>query len=269
MINLIKTRSWYVMFSLFPVLSALCSAQEVTREPIAIISKLVDGTQFEIFWGQQYREGGRNVTMQEVVAPILPKIEKDEVELEPRPQLTKEQLAELPEQNQTRMKYFSVSATIYNNRATFVRWWSHKDGQEKMYECWSNVNWNHLGGMVSFRAREQEFTYLLMHGNSSLKALREARRENPEIKVPRIPKELPRLRDSGPRYVMMNGDERDDDAMEFIEAIHDLYAAKQRELRRAYRKRERARLARIEELKRNPPQPKDIEISFWNNNVNK
>lgn len=107
-------------------------------------------------------------------------------------------------------------------------------------------------------------------GNSSIETLRQAQRRNPEIVVPEIPKELPRYRQSGARYVVMNHEEvKNEDALEFLEAVHDLYEAERPALVQAYHKREEYRKKRAEELRLNPPKPKDIEVSFWNNDANK
>lgn len=67
---------------------------------------------------------------------------------------------------------------------------------------------------------------------------------------------------------MISGDDEDEKSIEFMTAIHDLYAANKRVLSRAYRQRERAKKKREEYLRLNPPQPEDIEISFWNNDEN-
>ena len=68
---------------------------------------------------------------------------------------------------------------------------------------------------------------------------------------------------------MVISDEQDnEEAMEFMEAIHDLYAAEKGTLIRAYQQRERAKKERKEFLRLNPPKPEDFEISFWNNDEN-
>ena len=58
-------------------------------------------------------------------------------------------------------------------------------------------------------------------------------------------------------------------ALEFLEAIHDLYEEKETELIEAHEKRVADQIARQEQLRLNPPKKKDVEVHFWNNDVNK
>jgi len=53
--------------------------------------------------------------------------------------------------------------------------------------------------------------------------------------------------------------------MEFMEGIHDLYDAKEKELEAAQIEREKQSRIREEELKKNPPKPEDMTLLFWNN----
>lgn len=253
------------------------AASSVDESPARITSALADGTpptpvakperpKFRIFWETKIRQGGRNVTMQEVAAPIFPK--PVETEAKPERKFTPEEIKELLSQTENGLPqhFVTVSATIYDRRATHLKVWSHDGEQREPVEAWSNADWNFLGGFASFEGRGQSFTFLMFPGNSSIETLRQAQRRNPEIVVPEIPKELPRYRQSGARYVVMNHEEvKNEDALEFLEAIHDLYEAEKPTLVRAYRQREIQRKRRAEELRLNPPKPEDIEISFWNN----
>ena len=69
---------------------------------------------------------------------------------------------------------------------------------------------------------------------------------------------------------MMFGDndknnERREQMMEFMEGIHDLYEAKEKELAAALSERKRQVEIQAEERKKNPPKPEDMTLLFWNN----
>lgn len=259
---------------------SLTEIPAIIEAPARLTSPIADGTpsepvpeperpKFRIHWETKIRQGGRAVTIQEVETPIFPK--SLEVEAASIPQLSAEEIKELLSQRADGIPqhFVSVSATIYDRRATHLRIWSHDGERREPIEAWSNADWNFLGGFASFEGRGQNFTFLMFPGNSSIRALRQAKRQNPEIVVPKIPEDLPQYRQSGARYVVMNHDEANETALEFLESVHDLYEAEKPMLVRAYRKREYQRKLRAEELRRNPPKPEDIEISFWNNDANK
>lgn len=160
--------------------------------------------------------------------------------------------------------FFMVSATVYDHRVTLLRW-SH-GGEE--FSAWSNVDWNHLGGVVSFEGRGKEYTMTLLSSNVSLLKLKQQRRKGEKVSIPEIPK-LPRLAKRGARYMVIKGDETNDGAMEFIEAVHDLYDAEKVRLVRAYHERERNRIIRERKeaaSRNNPPPKKDAIINYWRKN---
>ena len=219
---------------------------------------------------QEYDQGGRKVLIQEI-APPKRAVTTTLAPREQRVQLTEQQVAELRAESQIQTDHFIVSATIYNNRATFLRFWSIVGEQQTVHECWSNIDWNHLTSISSltssFEDREERFTYVLIPGNVSLQELREARRRDRSIQVPRIPRELPRYRNGGARYVMVSDEasEGREEALDFMEAIHAHYDAERRNLRTTYQQREAQKTAIAKELKENPPKPEDITIRFWSN----
>ena len=87
--------------------------------------------------------------------------------------------------------------------------------------------------------------------------------------IPEIPNNLPKLESADPRYTVDRATDKDEIALEFLESIHDLYSEKADELKLAYEKREAERIARQEYLRLNPLKKKDVEVHFWNNDVNK
>ena len=72
--------------------------------------------------------------------------------------------------------------------------------------------------------------------------------------------------------MVIQGDETNERAMEFIEAIHDLYAAEKPRLIAAYLEREKNHVIwreKQEELRKNPPPKPDLTINFWKRDVEK
>ena len=161
--------------------------------------------------------------------------------------------------------FFTAAATVYDQKATYVRWWAHKDGEIRLHECFSNIDWGNLGGFHTFESAGQRYTFLLFTDNRSLEDLRKARQDHPELALPALPAHLPDLGVAGPRYTSVGSVDDDDAGMDFMEAVHALYAVEQDRLVQARQDRERNRLLRLEELRRNPPKPKDITIRFWRN----
>lgn len=224
---------------------------------------------FKIKWATQTEQGGRKVTMSEVETPILG--ESQQIQRSPKLELSEEEIAELLRQhsNGVSSHFLVVSAMIFDERATRLRLSSYSEGKEELVEAWSNVDWNYLSGFPSFEGRGRQFYFVLVHANSSLKSRNQIRRKNPKAEFPEIPQSLPNLSAKGPHYLVTQEGSGSETALEFLEVIHDLYAAEEKSLKQAFRKREQQRKERAEELLRSPPKPKDIEIRFWNNDVNK
>lgn len=104
---------------------------------------------------------------------------------------------------------------------------------------------------------------------STPKDLREARRGNNRTDKFKALRQLPNLRAAGARYVMFGdndkNNERREQMMEFMEGIHGLYEAKEKELAAALSERKRQVEIQAEERKKNPPKPEDMTLLFWNN----
>lgn len=208
------------------------------------------------------QQAGRRILMKAVTPPDLPEKEADSPAVVSSP-LTPEQIQALTVNSEI-PRYFAVSATIYDHSKTFVKWTSFDDGQQQQFSAWSNVDWNHLGGFSTFKIGEQQFTYILVYGNSPLEEFKRSKSEGKLSQIPDIPVELPDIKDGGARYALMTGDENNAAAMDFIEGIHELYAQKSGTLEAAYIERERQRVIRVKEAKEaSLKKPKDITIHYW------
>lgn len=140
---------------------------------------------------------------------------------------------------------FSLSATVVDHRATRLRW-IHEG---KIYEAWSNVDFNHLTGFTRFKVDGRYYDPYFGIGNTS------SEMEGVE-KAPDFPTREP-------TFILTRGDAGNAAALEGVEALHALYRVERGRLKAAYEKRELARLKRQRYLEANPPKPEDVTIQFW------
>lgn len=235
---------------------------------------------FTIKWETRINDGDRPVKMRQVRPPIFAK----EVSSRKAPlaRLTPEALAtlETKRSEQVAIHFLIISATVYEDEGvTRLQIWNQdKDGDEKQartpVEAWSNLNWNHFGGFSSFQGSGQEFHFLMMPANASLKSLRAAHKRNPAMLVPQLPVGLPSLITDGPRYLITpdlitRGAPGIPTVRNFLETIHELYRAESETLVQAYQGRELQKKIRAKEQLNKPAKQEEIEVSSWDNSINK
>ena len=232
--------------------------QDGKARPPSPPKKLPD---FTIRWSQVHRKKGQKFVINRIQVP--PKLVEQPVT--PLKQQQIEQRAREIEQWIEDIKesggFFTVSATIYDNKTSYVRW--SVDG--KWYACYSNVNWQQLSGFTEFEGRGKRFNIILLTANASTKDMKREMAQGYRNSLPDIPK-LPRLATHGARYTVVEGDETNDAAMEFMEAIHDLYDEHREVLVEKWREREKnykIYLRKQEALRRNPPPKKDVVVNYW------
>ena len=159
-------------------------------------------------------------------------------------------------------KFVVLSATIYDQQISYVQWLFEK----KNFEAWSNLNFNHLSGFTQFQGRGQKYTVMMALTNSTAKYLEQSATEYPEELRFQAPEGLTSLEEWGPGYMLVAGDESNDEAMKLMDALHDLYDNEGSRLKAACEERERNRIQREEELRRNPPVKEDVTIHMWKKN---
>ncbi|MEN8738129.1 MAG: hypothetical protein ABF337_12855 [Akkermansiaceae bacterium] len=219
--------------------------------------------EFKVHWSTVHQKKDHKVIFNKVAAPNLPKLvpqpvdELSMAEIERRHEEVKKWISDVKESG----GFFIVSATVYDHKTTHVRWWNGKEE----YACYSNVDWNHLGGFHEFEGRGKRFNMILFSANASTARMRKEVEAGYRNSLPEIPK-LPALAAKGAAYMVVKGDEDNEEAMEFMEAIHDLYDANRAELVSAWREREKNHklyLKQREEQERNPPPKPDVIINYW------
>ena len=227
--------------------------------PKAVVKPLPD---YKIHWSQIRYVNGQKFTINNIEPPVQPlKARLSVEELEQRDKDYQERLKTLKPSGGT----FMVFATIYDNQNTLVTF--NHEGER--YEVWSNLKWNYLGGFASFEGRGKRYDMMLLPTSASIEGIKAEIEQGYEVTLPTIP-QLPDLATKGPHYTVIEGDTDNDDAMEFIEAIHDLYAAEKGRLIAAHTERLkncRIQALKDEELRKNPPPKPDITINFWKRDV--
>jgi hypothetical protein len=266
------TKHLFNFLSSAVLLLPICFAQEA-RIPGSISdgkrskpAPPIELPEYTIKWSKVQYKYGRKVTINRIEPPVV--VSKPKIEL------SAAQVAQRTEEWKTKIKdineyggFVMVSATIYDHKATHVRWWHEGEA----FEAWSNVDWNHLGGFIGFEARNKRYEMMLVSGNASSQVLQQQNKQGYRITVPQIPA-LPNLEEKGASYTIIKGDESNEQAMEFIEAIHDLYAAEKPRLIAAFNEREKNHviwMRKREALRNNPPPKPDLTINFWKRDVEK
>jgi hypothetical protein len=249
------------IFASFGV-SLIAAAQDA---PVTIVGELSDGTQsppapnpelplVEIRETKVVQLSDRQVTINRIADPGLP---------DPRPKLPERQemSAEQIEafrnspavqqwlEEATKTTHLFISATVVDDRATFLRWWH--DGAT--YQAWSNSDWMILTGFAECQKGDKRFVSLLMAGRMSSANL-------PVDSPYRIPDDLPAEPGT---YRITQGDMANVEAYEGITALHELYRSDYARLKQAYDLREQRRKEREAALRANPPVPEDVVLHFW------
>lgn len=162
--------------------------------------------------------------------------------------------------------FFTVSATIYDNQTTHLELFSHATGKRDSFEAYSNTNWNFIDGFHRFEAKGKSFIFLGFNQNRSIHKIRDQREQGSNIEIPIIPEDLPSYKENGACYALVKGNPNDEEAIEFLEAVHDFYDDQFDELLKAFNQQKAdnaIRQQKLEELKNNPPAKQDVIINYW------
>lgn len=214
-------------------------------------------------------EGTINVTVQLVKDPGLPDPPP------PLPALPPDDPAVLARMEALRVTYKEtqlvfVSATVYDHSRTYLRCYPSGGGGDRKEICgWSNLDFNTFSGFATYQVKGsdgdiRQYGLLMGIGNEDTQQRAEwLAKHDREYKTPEIPN-LPDLATSGPAFVITEGDTTDQEAMELIEGMHNLYRAEGPRMEEAYHARIKAYEERKAYLLANPPKPQDVTIRVWN-----
>ena len=212
------------------------------------------------------RQGNRQVTIQKLVPPSREELQATAMLREVQP----DREVPLPSTNEPLPSHsYVVSATVYGNQVSVVSWWSTNVGEEQKYTCFSNIDWNHLNGFHKFQGQGREFTFLLLQSSGSLEELRAAQEKGEIPVLPRGVNQLAGIGVGAARYMMIAGDENNDPAMDFIEAIHETYDAEKPALVLAQNQRDLEMQERRRQIQAERDNPKDVVIRYWRRDSNR
>jgi len=259
-------------------MSVDCYSQTIESYPARLLSDISDGSSapktpakplpnYDILTSHVSYVNGQKFIVNRIQSPtIQPEREPTATELADR------ETREIAQRAITKsMKpsggMFMIYAIIYDRKASLLDF-THKG---KRYLVWSNLSWDELSGFATFEGRGKRYDMMLLPLNESTVRLRREKKLGSDVTVPVIPR-LPNLETEGPAYMVMEGDEMDEETMEFLEAAHDLYAAEKTRLKAAYQKRlvnRRIQAHKDAALRKNPPPKPDVTIHFWKRDVDK
>jgi hypothetical protein len=188
------------------------------------------------------RQGGRDIIVQQLaldtsdpVRPVLPA---------PPAPVTADP-ATVTVYDTPPIYFLMLSATVHPGPRTRLRW-THRfpDGNSREYAGWSNIDFNHICNIGTFRATDgKEHFFQMGIGNE------------------RFPNETaPEFEDEAPTFIP-DGD-IPAEALVAVDSLHKIYGINGRKLAAAHAARESARLTKEAELLANPPQPKDLIIRY-------
>lgn len=200
-------------------------------------------------------KGGRKISLERVIDPDIKMPSKPRTRTNPYPAIGIPTQAVNVGQAQegTKTVLVMISATVFDHEHTFLRWtvMGH-EGKAEEFEAWSNLDFHHFTGFTSYEVDGIQFGLIMGIGDSTGGADEK-----------RVLRGLPKLSKDKPSYKITKGDRSNLEAVTLIRGLHELYREEGSLLERAYRGRERARIAQEAEMKANPPKPRDVTIRFW------
>jgi hypothetical protein len=208
------------------------------------------------------REGGRNITLQQIKPIALPPItQAAEATAAPSPEFL-QRLSEFRAAH-PRSSIFNLGATIYHSKdqptRTLLQLWPEGGGQP--IKIWSSADFTlFAGGIRSFIDTSGRTRHLMIMPSvididrmTTLFASRGKSYTAPQI---------PTLPESKATFQII-GESPSPSDLTALHSLHDLYNQHHAELLAAQQSREEARLQREAELKAKPPQPQDITLRYW------
>ncbi len=208
------------------------------------------------------REGGRNITLQQIKPIALPPPPQPaDTASAPSPEFL-HRLTEFREAH-PRTAIFNLGATIYQSKdqpvRTLLQLWPEGGGQP--IKVWSSADFTLIaGGIRSFIDSEGSTRHLMIMPSqididrmTNLFASKGKTYTAPQI--PTFPE--------GKATFQIIGNSPSPSDLTALQSLHDLYNNQHAELLAAHQGREQASLQRAAELKANPLQPKDITLRYW------
>lgn len=149
-----------------------------------------------------------------------------------------------------------VSATVYDHRQTYLRWWPNGRPEREM-GAWVDFDASLLTGFANYSWGERRFALIMGLGNEDT-----ARRQRFEAMRGRTytPPAIPEIPAGGSGFVVAKGDADAPGALDLVNSLVDLYRAEQPRLAAAYAGREKARLEREAHLRAHEACPPSVPL---------
>jgi hypothetical protein len=234
------------------------------QERATIVGSIADGTHLpmpmRVLPAVEVRESSvcqlpdRKITFNRIANPGLPSPRPAILAQNERSPEQIEALRNSPEfqkriKESARTTYLSISATVVDHRATFLRWWH----AGKEYRAWSNADWMILTGFTDWQKDNRRFSSFLAAGRLDSTKL-------PADSMFRIPDDF--LPEEPGTYRVIQGDS-DPEAYIGMTGLHELYLNNYARLKIDLDLREQRRKEQQDELRRNPPKPQNIVLNYW------
>jgi len=202
---------------------------------------------FDQIEGREDQSKGRMITVNRVRNPGLP--DPEPAVRQPRPPSPPEsELVKFPP-----VRSLAIGATVYDRELTHFMMWF--DGQ--LYRGWSNIDFFHLACFSDFESRGRRYSLMMMPGRVDTSDWPQTG-EN-AMAIP----DHPTLPEDEVAFAMTEGDTDNQDAMASIMALHEVYVAEEARLKVALAKREECQRQAQAWREAHPPQPRDLNVSFW------
>jgi hypothetical protein len=199
--------------------------------------------------------GGRTVIVQRVVPGARPEAP---LPVDPSDPALQAYLEE------SRLRYagfenFALSATVYDNAHTLVRWWPGGNPEQEA-SAWLNVNLHQLGGTEAFSHEGRNFRFSF--GIGDVDTAKQAARAL-QTGIAYAPPVIPEFASDTPSAVAVTGTSPTAATMAPVEAILDVFRSEGPQLKAAYEEKLRVEAERQALLLANPQAPEDVVIRYW------
>ena len=207
-----------------------------------------------------HQQGGREITIQRIAPITLPPPAETAPLIDLTDPLVQERIAKF-RLGRTNRVFLLVGATVYHlddsPPRSLVQIWPQAEGEP--VTVWSSANFALLSGISTFAGSSGETSSLMMMWSVTNLERRNALPQKfaRQFKAP----EIPDLPPGKATFVIASGNPTQQ-TLASIQSLHDLYNNEHDRLETAYEGRERAQRLHAAELKANPPQPKDIILSY-------
>lgn len=267
--------SLIVIQVLLIALNAQVSESDSPSTAARIVGELPDGTptapeppkaEFiisaeHIIDSKTIQQGGRKITVQQIVPIALPEPVKVAPSVSPTNPALAERIEAFADENPD-AGFLFIGASVYqlsdDSAYSFVNLWPQ--GQGEAVSFWSSANFAWLSGIGSFIGSDEKSRSIMMAwDNYEIENLKNLTHEI--IPYQDLPP-LPVLPENKVSFVFTSANP-DAETLAGIQSLHDLCQNDGPRLKAAFEGREKARPAQEAELRANPPKPKDLVLRFW------